>query len=111
MSEQPLPQNRASDQAPLAQAQLAVQKTSKTFWAWVERHHVDALLVLAFTLGITLRVMDWAFEYSYEQVLGISGAERAAIIAAVLGPWGLMQGAMVKWYMELKAKPKDAAGG
>lgn len=103
-------ERRVEDRGPVAEkgaaaaAAVAVQATSRTFWDWVERHHIDALLVLAITLGLSVRAMEWSFEFGYADIKGTSGAERAAIIAAVLGPWGLCQGAMVKWYMELKAK-------
>ena len=95
---------RAEDHTAMAKAARAVQTTSRTFWNWVEWHHLDALSVLVITLGLSIKVMDWAMDYGYAVVVGISGMERAAIIAAVLGPWGLAQAAMVKWYMDLKGK-------
>ncbi len=96
--------DRVADQSAIVQVGVAAKVTSRTFWDWVERHHIDAMLVLGITLVLSVRAMEWAFNFGYADVKGTSGAERAAIIAAVLGPWGLCQGAMVKWYMELKAK-------
>ena len=97
-------QRRAEDQGAMAKAARAAQATSRTFWNWVETHHLDALSVLIITLALSIRVMDWAMDYGYAQVPGTSGAERAAIIASVLGPWGLAQAAMFKFYVELKSK-------
>jgi len=96
--------NRADDKTAMAKAGHAARLTSRTLWTWVEKHHIDALSVLIITLGISIKVMDWAMGYSYAQVPGTSGAERAGIIAAVLGPWGLAQSAMFKFYVELKSK-------
>ena len=95
---------RAEDQTTMAKAAHAARTTSRTFWTWVEHHHLDALSVLVITLTLSIKVMDWAMTYAYIDVPGASGAERAAIIAAVLGPWGLAQAAMFKFYVELKAK-------
>ena len=100
---------RAEDHTAVAKAVRAAQTTSKTFWTWVETHHLDALAVLVIALGISIKVMDWAMDYGYATVPGTSGAERAAIIAAVLGPWGLAQAALFKFYVELKAKSNGKA--
>lgn len=95
---------RIRERGPIAQAATAARVTSRTFWQWFSDNQIDSLSVLAVTLWLSIRVIDWALEFGYAEVPGTSGAERAGIIAAVLGPWGLSQAAMCKWYMELKAK-------
>lgn len=106
MSEEPT--RREADQTAMAKAASAARATSRTFWQWFDQHHLDALTVLTVTLFLSIKVIDWALEYAYANVPGTSGAERAGIIAAVLGPWGLAQSAMFKFYVELKAKKNGA---
>ena len=80
----------------------AVRSTSRSFWAWVEHHHIDALGVLGITLWLTFDVMGWAMEYA--EFHADKGASLAAIIGAVLTPWALIQGAMFKFYLDLRGK-------
>lgn len=102
---------RVTDQGFAAVAAQTAKVTSRTFWGWVSHHHVDSLAVLSVTLWLSIRVIEWALDFSYAYVEGTSGAERAGIIAAILTPWGLSQSAMVKWYMDLKAKSNGNAKG
>ena len=95
---------RVSNQGVVAVAGDTVKTTSRTFWSWAERHHIDSLGVLGITLLLSWRVVDFALDFPYDLEVKFNGTERAAIIAAVLGPWGLMQAAMFKFYVELKGK-------
>lgn len=79
----------------------AVVAASRTLWDWVERHHIDALAVIAVTLWLTVRVIEWAMDFAdihYSE----QGLHIAAIIGAVLTPWGIMQAALFKFYVDLK---------
>jgi len=87
----------------------AARVGSRVFWSWWEEHHVDSLAVLGVSLALTVRVVEWALDYSYDEIKGISGMEKAAILGAVLTPWGLMQAALFKFYAELKAKGQPPA--
>jgi len=95
---------RPEDKTARAIAAHTVKETSRTFWNWVEYHHFDSLAVILVTLVLTVRVVEWAFDFSYDMETKLGGTDKAAIIAAVMTPWGLMQAALVKWYMELKGK-------
>lgn len=94
---------------------VAVAKlTSRTFWQWFSGHHVDSILVLAVTLFLTYQVVRWAMTFPYDvmvhEVPRYTGTDVGVIVAAVLGPWGLMQAALVKWYLELRIKTNSQPG-
>lgn len=96
---------RAEDKGAAAVAAKAATNVSRSLWDWVERHRIDALLVLGITLWLSITVVDWAMGFAdthYSQ----QGMHIAAIIGAVLTPWGIMQAAMFKFYVDLKAKDK-----
>ena len=95
---------RVADQGLAAKAAETAKTTSRTFWSWFEQHHVDSLGVLGVTLVLSWRVVDFALDFPYDIEVKLNGTEKAAIIAAVLGPWGLMQAAMFKFNVELKGK-------
>ena len=94
---------RAEDQGAVAIAAVTVKATSSTFWRWFQRYHVDALSVLGITLWLTVRVIEWAMDFA-DTHYSEEGFQIPAIIGAVLTPWGILQAAMAKWYMELLAK-------
>ena len=95
---------RALDQSVVAVAGRTSARTSKTFWTWFEQHHIDSLGVLAITLWLTYRIVDWAIDFPYDMDTKLSGTDKAAIIAAVMTPYGLMQAALFKFYVDLKGK-------
>jgi hypothetical protein len=86
-----------------AVAAVAAKTTSRALWDWVERHHIDALAVLFITLWLSITVINWAMDFADEHY-EVAGMNIAGIIAAVLTPWGLMQAAMFKFYVDLKSK-------
>jgi hypothetical protein len=87
---------------------LAVQTASETGRAvhdWLDKRKIAAHAVMSVTIWLTIRIAEWAIdlpaamaEYKY------SGTDIAAMQAAVLTPWGLMQGAMLKFYLDLIRK-------
>jgi len=97
---------RTADQG-IEARQGIVKVASRTLWAWVEQHHIDSLAVIGVTLWLTVRVIEWAMEYA-DLHYDIAGLQVAAIIGAVLTPWGIMQAALFKFYVDLKAKSNGA---
>lgn len=95
---------RSSERGVAGAAFTAARVTSRSFWSWFEHHHVDSLSVLAVTLWLTVRVVHWAMEFPYDVDTKLSGTDKAAIIAAVMAPWGLAQAALFKFYVDLKSK-------
>jgi hypothetical protein len=79
----------------------AVAVASRTLWTWFERHHVDALAVIAVTLWLTVDVIQWAMMFADEHY-SEQGLHIAAIIGAVLTPWGITQSFLFKFYADLK---------
>lgn len=79
----------------------AVVAASRTLWTWFERHHIDALAVIFVTLWLTVRVIEWAMDFA-DLHYSEQGLHIAAIIGAVLTPWGIMQAALFKFYADLK---------
>lgn len=94
---------RAEDRSSRAIAAQAMKSTSRTFWDWVEHHHIDSLAVIVVTLFLTWDVIQWAMAFADEHY-SVEGVQIAAIIGAVLTPWGLMQAALFKFYADLKGK-------
>lgn len=98
---------RESDQGIVATAARTAQATSKSFWGWVEHHHIDSLAVLVVTLSLTVKVVGWSMDFAYDVDTKLSGTDKAAIIAAVMTPWGIAQAALFKFYVDLKARAKE----
>lgn len=70
-------------------------------WDWVDRREVDKHTVSICVLYGTVVVTRWAMNFAEVQSsLGRSGTEIAAIIAAVLGPYSLLQAAAIKFYFD-----------
>ena len=94
---------RATD-GNLAAAFGHVHRSTTGIWDWCERRKVAAHIVMAVTVALTLRIAEWAMDFPYENLIAAkpySGGEVAMIQAAILGPWGLMQGAMFTFYLKL----------
>ena len=102
------PTRRSADAGLLAGAAHTARLTSRTFWQWFSGHHIDSVLVLVLTLYLTHTVLQWSMTFPYDvmvhDVQRYTGTEVGVIVAAVLGPWGLAQAALVKWYMEMRSK-------
>lgn len=70
-------------------------------WDWVDRREVDKHTVSICVLYGTVVVTRWAMNFAEVQSsLGRGGTEIAAIIAAVLGPYSLLQAAAIKFYFD-----------
>jgi len=97
-------ERRSGERGVAASAATTVRITSRSFWHWFESHHVDSLGVIIVTLWLTVRVVDWMLDFPYDLETKLTGAEKAMILGAVLTPWGIMQGLMFKFYVDLKGK-------
>lgn len=94
-------EDRRAPQTLAAQTARVTRQGVTTIWDWAEKRKVAAHVVMAVTLGLTVRVTEWAMDFPYSAVGSYEGTHVAAIQAAVLTPWGLMQGAMMKFYLDL----------
>jgi hypothetical protein len=93
---------RAKDRGVLPQAAQTAKIASNTLWDWVEKRKVAAHVVMAVAITLTVRIVEWVLDFPYDAAGGTyTGQEVAMIQAAILGPWGLMQGAMFKFYIDL----------
>ena len=66
------------------------------FWDWIDKRKIALHAVLFVTLWLTWDVIRWAINFGWYS--SRPGIEVAAIIGAVLTPWGGMQGAMFLFY-------------
>ena len=94
------PKNRVTDQGIAAVAADTVKVASRAGWDWFERRNIPAHAVMLTTLWLTFESMFWAMSFA-ENYPARSGAEIAMITGAVLTPWGLMQGFLGKFYLDL----------
>lgn len=86
----------------LVTAAKAARYAGTSVWDWAEKRKIAAHIVMAVAIGLTIRIAEWAIDFPYAaKAFGYGGQEVAYIQAAVLGPWGLMQGAMFKFYVEM----------
>ena len=63
------------------------------FWDWVDHRGIDLHGVMAVTLWMTVKSCNWAYAFA-----NAHPSDGAAMIAAVLAPIGVMQGAMFGFY-------------
>lgn len=70
-------------------------------WDFVDKREIDKHVVSLVVLYGTMIVTQWAMRFAETQsALGRSGVEIAAIIAAVLGPYSILQAAAIKFYFD-----------
>lgn len=93
---------RATDRGVAASAVRTASQTSRSFWGWFRREHVDGMLVLFVMLWAIVRAVDWAFEFPYDNK-AYTGAEVAMILGAVLGPMGILQALLFNIYVKLRS--------
>lgn len=105
------PNRRLSERGVIGSTATTLRVTSRTFWQWFRGNNVDSLAVLALTLYLTHTVLQWSMTFPYDVMVHeperpprFTGTEVGLIVAAVLGPWGLAQAALVKFYMDLRGK-------
>jgi hypothetical protein len=76
-------------------------------WDWFDKRQIDAQLVAVFTLIVTYRLTEWAVHFASNNG-DRPGAEVAMIIAAITGPWALLQTAVVKFYFDTRQGTYEA---
>ena len=63
-----------------------------------------------FTLFITMRSLYWSFEYTIARS-AVPGSDTALVIAAVMAPVAILQGAIAKFYFEANTRTEQIAAG
>lgn len=78
--------------------------TLTRFWDWIDQREVDKhLLSLGVFMG-TVKVTEWAMAYAAAHP-DKSGTDVGLVIAAVTGPYSLLQAACVKFYFDNRNPP------
>ena len=70
-------------------------------WNWFDRRQIDSQMVALAVLYLTFDLAGWAMAFA-DHHPDMDGLKMAAIIAAVLGPWTVLQGAVVKFYFDAR---------
>lgn len=83
----------------------ACRSAGTTVFDWAEKRKMAAHVVMAVTMTLTVRIAEAMIDLPYDMANmypgKYTGVDVAAMQAAILGPWGLMQGAMLKFYLDL----------
>ena len=90
-------QRRADDGGWLCQ----VAHRASQGWDWFDLRQIDSHVVAIAVLYLTFDLATWAMDFA-DNHPDMDGLKMAAIIAAVLGPWTFLQGAVVKFYFETR---------
>jgi hypothetical protein len=90
------PRNRATDNGVLCQIALRASQV----WDFIDKRQVDAHILTGLIVWGTYQVMAWATHFAEASTR--SGTEVAAIIAAIMVPWGAVQGAALKFYFDAR---------
>jgi ribose/xylose/arabinose/galactoside ABC-type transport system permease subunit len=69
-------------------------------WDWFDKRQIDAHILTGFIAWGTWRLTVWTVHFA--QVSDRPGMEVAAIIAAIMGPWSLLQGASLKFHFDTR---------
>jgi len=96
---------RVSDVSALTKTGQAAHSAVTTVWDWAEKRKIAAHAVMVVTIWLTIRIAEWAIDLPYDMANmypeKYTGVDVAAMLAGVLTPWGLMQGAMFTFYLRL----------
>jgi hypothetical protein len=76
----------------------------KRLWDFVDERDIDKHTVCVIVLYGTKVMSDWAMMFASLHPEK-SGVEVAAIIAAVTGPYMILQGACIKYYFNARTTP------
>ena len=91
---------RTADRGVVAIAARTTKVASTGLWDWAEKRKIAAHAVIGITLWLTWDVIQWAIGFADANVTRDSNSV-GVIIGAVLTPWGLMQAAMFRFYIDL----------
>lgn len=70
-------------------------------WDFIDKRDIDKHIVAGIILWCTIEITRWAMHYAANG--DRPGLEVAAIIGAVVGPWAILQGAIAKWYFDVRS--------
>lgn len=75
-------------------------RRASEMWEFIDNRQIDAHIVAAVIIFATLDITAWAMRYA--ETADRPGLEVAAVIGAVMVPWGGLQAAVIKWYFEAR---------
>lgn len=68
------------------------------FWDWVDKRDIDKHVMSWAVFAVTVCLLVWSCHFAINSPR--NGTDVAAILAAVWGPWNLVQAAVVNWYFQ-----------
>jgi len=71
-------------------------------WDFIDKRDIDKHTVSLAVMYGSYRITTWAFQFA-EAHMDKSGVELAAVLAAVIAPWSLIQTTAIKWYFESRS--------
>jgi len=74
------------------------------WWDWIDERDIDKHLVSLAIMYGTIKVTEWSMKYAMTYPAEASSAGSAAIIAAVTGPYMVLQAAAIKFYFDSRTK-------
>lgn len=78
--------------------------TLTKFWDWIDARDIDKHFVSLVILYGTWTITRWAMAFAAAQQLAhVTGSDTAMIIAAVVGPYSVMQGYALKVYFDARS--------
>lgn len=72
------------------------------FWDWVDNRDIDKHAVSVAIMYGTVKITEWSMKFAASS--GRPGMEVAAIIAAVGGPYSLLQAAAIAFYFKSRTE-------
>lgn len=91
------PRRRTTDGGWLCRLALRASQA----WDFIDRRQIDAHVVSVVIMFGTIKVTAWAMAFAAAHA-DKPGADIALVIAAVLGPYSLLQGAAIKFYFDAR---------
>ncbi len=103
MEELKIKTRRTSDKDGFQAITCWIAQRLSEFWGWVDDRDIDKHTVSVAVMLGTWRITEWAMVYAHTSPR--PGLEVAAIIAAVVGPYSVLQAAAVKFYFDSRTAP------
>lgn len=69
-------------------------------WDFIDKRDIDKHAVAWAVLAVTIKLMLWSI--SFASTSPRSGSEIAEILAAVWGPWNIVQAGVIAWYFNAR---------
>ena len=74
----------------------------EAFWLWIDEKRVIRRASLGLTFWLTIHIAFWSMHFAETQTAR-SGGDIAAILAAIWGPMGILQGAVFAFYSKARS--------